>query len=144
MDTHPHLRNPNPFEDTRMSLREALIGLGGWTAVLGVAWLADQARSSKVTMSLTQREYLKEVLASKPAWVDLSDTTANESKWMARHSDGAAITISVVPTSKGNIRNIEVLHSKHPFKYACPEGEHSKHDKALVERMLASARGKKK
>lgn len=140
MDTHVDLRTPNPFEDARMTRRDALLGIGAFAALVGVANLVDATRSHITKMTPTQREYLGEVLAQKASWTDLSDTLDGGAKWMAKHTDGASITLSVRQTAKGEVRTIQVSDSPTPFTYTCPEWRHWKHDQPVVDRLLASAR----
>ena len=138
MDTHIDLRNPNPFEDSKINRREALIGVAGLVGLVGVASGIDHMRSYITRMTPSQRNYLNEVLAANPSWINLSDTTHGEAKWLATHTDGASITVSIRSTHEGDWRNIEVSNSRDPFHYKCPEWRHSTHDQPVVDNLLAS------
>ena len=138
MDAHQH--NPNPFENSKFSRREAILGVAGLAALVVGAGLADHARSYITRMTPSQREYLQGVLAANVSWTDISDNKTGEARWMAKDKDGASVTVTVRQTHKGEVRTVEVSDSANPFTYKCPEYRHSVHDQPVVERILASAR----
>lgn len=138
MDAHQH--NPNPYDSLPMTRRDAVHAVLGLTGLVVGATLLDQARSHITRMTPEQRDYLKEMLSANLTWIDISGSTHGESRWMAKHADGASVTVSVRQTHKGEVRGIEVSDSLKPFTYRCPEYRHSVHDQPVVDQLLASIR----
>lgn len=138
MDAYQH--TPNPYDNLRMTRRDAVHAALGLAGLVVGATLIDKARSFVTRMTPAQRDYLREVVAADVTWTDISGTTHGESRWMAKHADGASVTVSVRQTHKGEVRGIEVSDSPKPFTYKCPEYRHSVHDQPLVDQVLAKVR----